>query len=245
MPVSKGGPVRVRSIVGSAALFLALFATGGCGRQLTGSGTVVEHEFKVGSFSRLQVSSAFQVRVSIGKPPAVVVRVDDNLVDQLAVGVAEDGLRIGLEPRVSVSDATLEADVTAPSLAAVEASGLSTIHPTDPIESKTFALTVSGASRFMGSLAVSQATAQLSGASSAIISGSASGLTATVSGASRLQAGDMSIDTLTIDLSGASHAEVDAGTISVAASGASNLTYRGSPKFTRKDVSGASAITPA
>jgi hypothetical protein len=71
-------------------------------------------------------------------------------------------------------------------------------------------------------------------------------LTATVTGASQLHARDLAVNALTIDLSGASHGEVNANrTISASASGASNLTYEGSPAFTRKDVSGASQIAQA
>jgi hypothetical protein len=49
-----------------------------------------------------------------------------------------------------------------------------------------------------------------------------------------------------IRLSGASRADVRAdGTIAVQLSGASHLTYRGTPSFTRRDTSGASTIQPA
>jgi hypothetical protein len=127
-------------------------------------------------------------------------------------------------------------------VSSIQASGASTV-TSSPITTAPFALSLSGASRFDGKVGVKDATVELSGASRAVLSGSASTVAATVSGASQLMAKDLSIVSLTIDLSGASHGEVNVtGTISAGVSGASNLTCSGTPAFTRSDVSGGSAI---
>jgi hypothetical protein len=229
-----------------AVVIVVLSVAAGCTKHLTGSGNVVSRDIPVTSFSKVQVSSAFDVRVAFGDPAAVTVRVDDNLVDDLDVGVSGDTLRIGLKTGLAVNRATLEADVTALSLTGIEVSGASTVTPTGTITASPLDLSLSGASTFDGDLSLRDATVGLSGASHAVLSGSVKSITATVSGASSLQAGEVSLDSLTIDLSGASHAAVTVtGTISASASGASNLTYSGTPSFTRKDVSGGSAITPS
>jgi hypothetical protein len=238
--------MSARSIYGSTAFLMVALAGVACTKQLTGSGAVVSRQVPVSSFSKIQVSYAFQVRLSTGSPEAVTIRVDDNLVDDLDVGVSDDTLRIGLSGGTSVSRATLQADVTASSVSAIETSGASAVTLVDPIRSSSFALELSGGSRFDGAVAISGGSVQLSGASDASLTGSASTLAISASGASQLHARDLSIGALTIDLSGASHGEVNVtGTISASASGASNLTYEGSPTFTRKDVSGASQITAA
>jgi hypothetical protein len=83
----------------------------------------------------------------------------------------------------------------------------------------------------------------LSGASNAKLSGSASRLVVNGSGASELDLLQLPASDLVIDLSGASEASVSVtGTISAVVSGASGLRYKGSPRFTKKDVSGASTI---
>jgi Putative auto-transporter adhesin, head GIN domain len=228
----------------SAALLLMVLATVACTRQLAGSGNVVSRQIPVSSFSKVRVSNTFVVQLSIGNPPAATVRVDDNLVGHLDVGVSGDTLRIGLKEGISVTHATLQADVTAPSVSAIDASGASTVTPSDPLASASFTLKLSGASSFDGSVDVTQGGVELSGASHAVLSGSATTMSVSASGASQLLAGDLSIGSLTIELSGASHGEVHVtGTISATASGASNLTYSGSPTFTKRDVSGASHIS--
>jgi hypothetical protein len=229
-----------------AAISLILFGAVACTHHLVGSGNVVSREIPVTSFSRMEVSYAFTVHVSFGSPATVTVRVDDNLVDDLDVGVAGDTLRIGLESGLAVTRATLEADVIVPSLSGVGVSGASTVTTTGPVTSSPFDLSLSGASTFEAELGLDDATVGVSGASHAVLSGTAKSIEANVSGASQIEAGDLSLASLTIDLSGASHAEVNVtGTISASASGASNLTYSGTPTFTRKDVSGGSAITPS
>jgi hypothetical protein len=85
----------------------------------------------------------------------------------------------------------------------------------------------------------------VSGASNAELSGSASRLVVSGSGASRLDSLQLQASDLVIELSGASEATVSVtGTISAVVSGASDLRYKGSPRFTKKDASGASNIEP-
>lgn len=98
----------------------------------------------------------------------------------------------------------------------------------------------------MGTAHVDLATLELSGASNAKLSGSAGRLEVTESAASQLDVVDLDVSDLAIDLSGAPTANVSVtGTISARVSGASSLRYRGSPTFTRREVSGGSSIEPA
>ncbi len=226
------------------ALVLGLLAVG-C-NTVKGSGNVVSREIRVDTFSAVEVSSAFQVNMTVGPAAAVTVRVDDNLVDLLDVGVDGDTLHVGLEPNTGTTDATLEADVTVTALDALSVSGAATVAVADPLASHDLAVTVSGASRLFAGLGIERGGLEISGASHVELSGSAAALEVTVSGASDLEAADLSIGELTIDLSGASHAAVTVRTsLSAGASGASNLIYSGSPEITRSDTSGASSIQPA
>ncbi len=78
------------------------------------------------------------------------------------------------------------------------------------------------------------------------LTGTAGTLNATGSGASSLELADLSLHGLDIQLSGASHANVQVdGTIAAQLSGASELTYKGNPRFTRQETSGGSTISHA
>jgi len=217
----------------------------GEGRTVTGSGRVVDRDIPVSSFSKLEVSTAFVVTVTFGSSEKVTVRVDDNVVDDLDVGVSGDTLRIALRPGVSVHDATLEADVTARSLSRIEGSGAARITLGEPLTGGELVVTLSGASALTGELTMVDATMELSGAASIDLAGSVSGLEVTASGASELSGPDLTIDELTVDLSGASQATVTVtGSISAVVTGASALRYAGTPTVEREDVSGGSQIAP-
>ena len=214
----------------------------GCA-TITGSGKVVSTPVHVSSFSRLQVSNAFEVNVSFGDQEAVFLHVDDNVTGHLDVGVSNGTLHVGLKSRTSVRNATLKADVTAKSLLSIETSGASKVHLAGELTGQNLKLTASGASGLDGSVRMDEVDLSLSGASNAELSGSASRLLVSGSGASRLDSLQLQASDLVIELSGASEATVSVtGTISAVVSGASNLRYEGSPNFTKKDLSGASTI---
>ena len=234
----------------SVAVAVAVVATAcqmvsGSGKTVSGSGDIVTRAFQVTSFSKLEVTGSFTATVSVGNSESVSVRVDDNLVDSLDVRVSDDKLHIGLKVGTSVRNTTLEADVTVRSLESIEGSGASSIVLSDELVADTMAVAVSGASRVSGSIAIGSGSINLSGASSAVLSGSASTLDATVSGASHLDTKELTIRQLSIDLSGASEADVTvSGSLSASASGASTLRYAGSPTIARSETSGASTIEP-
>ena len=108
-------------------------------------------------------------------------------------------------------------------------------------------LLVSGSSRVAAAdLAVDRAEATVSGSSRLELTGTANALNAQGSGASNLELADLQLRDLDIKLSGASHGSVNVtGTITAQVSGASKLTYTGTPQFTKRDTSGGSSIQAA
>jgi hypothetical protein len=232
--------------VRSLATVAALVVVGAACNSVGGSGNVVSRQIEVSAFSRLEVSASFTATVSVGDAEAVTVRIDDNLVDTLDVHVSGDTLHVGLRSGTSVTNATLEADVTVRSLSAIDVSGAAAVTLADPLTADAFSVVASGASRLTGALEIGDGRMELSGASDVELSGSATTFTVTLSGASSLSAEQLTIDELEIDLSGASDGDVAVtGMLSAGASGASSLRYAGSPTIARSETSGASSIEPS
>jgi hypothetical protein len=231
------GPMLVAVCLGATA----------CGTStafITGSGRVVSRPISVASFSRLEAEGAFEVRLSVGAAARVTVRADDNVVPVLGVGVSGDALQLKLKSGISVSKATLRADVTVRTLAGIEARGASRIIVSGELRGASLSVRLAGASQLQGRMRITEGELDLEGASRVRLAGSTSNLTVKESGASGLEAEGLRIGALTIDLSGASTAEVTVtDSISAGLSGASSLRYRGSPRFSRSDVSGGSSIT--
>jgi hypothetical protein len=86
----------------------------------------------------------------------------------------------------------------------------------------------------------------VSGGSHLQLTGAAGRLEADATGESDLELTGLSLQHLTVRLSGASHAKVQADqTIAARVSGASSLTYLGTPRFTKRDASANSTIRSA
>jgi len=232
-------------------LFLtAAFFVAGCSFSsfpgITGSGKLVTKELTLGKFTQIDASSSFRVDVTQGATSSVVVTADDNVWD--SVEVRNDGgtLHLGTKPR-SYNNAHLSAKIVTPSLSALTLSGAvnGTIEGFND-GSGQMDLTLSGASTLDGGLRQGQVTLDVSGASTATLHGAADRLDLTVSGASHGGLEDFASDVIRADISGASNANVNAKRkLDYDVSGASHLSYAGSPTIGQTDVSGASSVTSA
>jgi Putative auto-transporter adhesin, head GIN domain len=156
-------------------------------------------------------------------------------------------VRRRLEPHGTIkNDPTLRAEVTVRRLEEVRIAGASTLDVAGPVQDTGLRLQVSGGSRAAADLGLDRANAIVSGGSHLELTGTAGTVRADGSGASDLELAALSLQHLDIRLSGASRANVKADqTIAAQLSGASRLTYKGSPRFTKRDSSGASTIKPA
>jgi hypothetical protein len=231
-------------------LLTAALAVSGCGTLGAGrnpSGTTASRRIDAAGVTRLDVAYGFDVRVRLGQPEAVTVTYDDNLADLLDVGVDGRTLRIQLKPQSNIQNRpTLRAEVTMSRLEELRAAGASTVTVTGRIPDSGLRLLVSGSSRVAADLALDQADATVSGSSRLELTGTANTLSAQGSGASRLELADLHLQDLNIRLSGASRASVQVDrTITAQVSGASNLTYKGTPQFRNRDTSGGSSIQAA
>jgi hypothetical protein len=137
-------------------------------------------------------------------------------------------LRIGLKPLKDyiVRNATMEAEVAMPELSGVEASGVSDVIATGFESDRDFRV-------------------RLSGASSAVLSGSAGEVTVDASGSSDADLAEFSVGDARVDASGSSTVTVNvSGRLDVDASGSSDVFYLGSPILRNIDTSGSSSVEP-
>ena len=241
-------PPRARAgLLVLVAAALALSGCGSAGGSRTASGTTASRRIDATGVTRLDVAYGFDVRVRLGQPEAATVTYDDSLGDLLDVRVDGRTLRVHLTPEAGLENpSTLRAEVTVSRLEEVRGAGASTVTVTDTIPTSGLRLLISGSSRVTADLALDQAEATVSGSSRLRLTGRANTLKAAGSGASNLELADLELEELDITLSGASHGTVQVErTIAAQASGASTLTYTGTPRFTRRDTSGASSIEPA
>lgn len=104
-------------------LLIVVAMSSACSGVTTGSGEVVTQEMDLNGFDKLDIRQGFKVEVSQGDEFSVLVRVNENLVEYLQVEVLGDTLKIGLEQNRVYANATLQAEVTMPTLTGLDVSG--------------------------------------------------------------------------------------------------------------------------
>ena len=211
----------------------------------TGSGKIVTLEESFTGFNALDVSHAFDVEVKQGEDFSVIIRVDDNLVDELDVGVQDGVLRIGFKEGFlpNISNSSLEAEMTMPELVAVDLSGASRVSISGFSSNMPFAADVSGASVLRGDIESGDTMMDVSGDGSVDLSGSGADLRADASGASTIDLAEFQVNDATVEASGASNVTVNvSGTLNADASGGSKVTYFGDPTLGVIDSSGGSSV---
>lgn len=193
-------------------------------RSVEGSGVVVSESRSVSDFKEIRVSGVFIVDVVSGKDFQIEVSADDNLLPLIETHVEDGILRIRSKESIR-SGSPLRVRVHAPAISTVEASGAARV---DLSEFKNTSLNVDA-----------------SGASKISVSGSTETLRLDVSGASKIEASNLNSKSCDISASGASTVEVSVSEkLDANASGASRISYSGSPSVIEERSSGASRISP-
>jgi hypothetical protein len=133
--------------------------------------------------------------------------------------------------------------VAAPSFRTIDVSGASNIVGENKLVSdETLDIELSGASEAKVDLKAPRINAEVTGASTITLTGETKDLNVIGSGASGAKCFELMTENTTVDISGASSAEVFASVkLDAQASGASEIKYKGTPAITQ-DINGASSI---
>ena len=233
-------------IIFSSLLIILFFARCDFSQTLiTPSDDISTKEFSFNDYSGLKVSHAFKVQVYFSdSKESVVIEANDNLHQYIEVIKEENSLSIGLKNNVLVKgNATLKAYITTKALHSFSGSGASHINVADIIKETDININLSGASYFTAEVHTKNITTDLSGASEINLSGIAKDCSISASGASKFKDYALTTDYLYADLSGASKIYITIiKEISVEASGASMLYYKGQAFSISQDLSGGSKL---
>jgi len=250
-----------------AILVAVLLTSGllmGCGGAIKGSGNLKTETHDFTDFTRVDVSSAFEVEVIQSSSYSVEVTVDDNLLKYVDVSKGGETLKIGLKTVAVLWPATLRAKITMPQLRGLEFSGathgtVSNFSSTDnldidlsgassldlvDISAGDVKLDISGASKVNGDITAGDTDFDLSGASTVQLDGSAGDIVVKAGGASRVKLDGFTVNNADINFNGASTGTVNLdGRLDADLSGASKLSYIGEPTMGNINTSGASTLS--
>ncbi|WP_128545924.1 head GIN domain-containing protein [Larkinella soli] len=231
------------STILSAFFILVLVTLTSCDYDRIGPYEEDDRTYGLTNFDRLDIGSAFNIKVEQGSAFRVEARGNRNDLDDLEIYTSNGTLHAQFRRNRSRRRYDLYINITMPTLRGVEFSGASrsTIDGFQGL--RELDITLTGASKSTVDVAADRLNFDLSGASDLDISGGTGLLRGELSGASSLYAFEFPVDEAELDLSGASSARVRvAKRLDVTASGASNVRYRGTPEL-RSRLSGSSSVT--
>jgi hypothetical protein len=213
--------------------------------KVTCSKHVITETRSLDNFTEIEVGGAFQIDVTYSSnEEKVEVEAPENIQNYIITKVKSGKLMISFRSSTNITcEEGVKIHITTAKLNDFELSGAASISLNNLMKDSNLDVESSGAASFKGEIAVSNANIELSGAASMNLFGFATSADIELSGASQLNDYDFTIDNLTINLSGASHASLSsAKSIKADASGASSFNYKGNPSINDVHRSGAASI---
>ncbi len=203
---------------------------------------IIEFEIPVSELKAISASDVYKINIVKADTESVNIRCNANLKEYLNTYQKGNTLHLNME-HFSASDVIAEVQIMVKDLNKISCSGAAELFvQTGFYPNLSFDL--SGATKVkVISINANELAIESSGASSIKISGETKILTSSSSGASKMKGKKLVAEDVFINGSGASQSSITSnGKLNINLSGASKLTYYGSPKTIQKSTSGASEI---
>lgn len=199
-------------------------------------------------FHGISVSSAFDVYLTQSNTEAVAVSAtEEKHRERIKVEVKAGILHISYDSKGlnwSSGNRKLKAYISFKNIDRLNVSGACDVYISGTLKADNLHIDQSGASDLKGKLEVNKLTVDLSGASDITVNGTAAQLSIEASGASSFKGFDLNTETCDARASGASDIKVTVNNqLSVNASGASDIRYRGKGLIKEVKTSGSSSVS--
>jgi hypothetical protein len=234
----------------TALLLLSILATGltscvidGWDNHITGNGNVEEETRDISGFTGVHISSGIDVFLSEGKDFEVRVEADENLLEVIETELKGEMLVVGTD-HVNIRKArSKKVHVTLPELESLKISSAGDCEGQTPFHCGDLRLGISSAGDLTLEVEADRIDLDISSSGDARIAGKASVFDVSLSSAGDLHAFDLVAEKVSVNVSSAGDARVHATEeISMSASSAGNIYYRGDAKVVRSSKSSAGNI---
>ena len=202
----------------------------------------------VGAFNSIKVSGSIDVYLSQGTSDAVAVSAsEEKYRDKIKTEVTNGTLKIyfdGDKLSWNIGNKKLKAYVSFRDINSLEATGASTFKINGTISGNNLDVKLTGASDLTGNVKFSKLIADINGASQIKVSGIVGNIDINATGASDVKGYDLTADECAVKATGASDVRITVNKeISVHATGASSIFYKGDAIMTNVHTTGASNVS--
>lgn len=202
----------------------------------------------VGAFTGIKASSALDVYISQGDESGVAVSATEQKVrDRIRTEVKDGVLNLSFDGKGWTDwkgNKQMKVYVSVKDLSSIKAEGACDIKVMGVVNSQHLNIDLGGASDMSGELNCQKLDMNLNGASDVKLKGNIGSATVKIGGASSIKGWDLVTDYCDIDAGGASSVNVVVNKeMTLKASGASDINYKGSGVIREMKSSGASSIS--
>ena len=213
--------------------------------SIRGNGDLVSFEKSVSTFEKIKSSGNAEVRFHASDEYRVVVTVDSNLEEYVAIFTKSNVLHIGIDDNWGnnrYSFTKYLVDIYCPVLTGITLSGSGNFYGVDEIAASTFESVVSGSGNIDGTFVCNKFSAVISGSGKIKIDGTSNDANITISGSGKFVGNGFHTKNASINISGSGKANICVGDhLNAIISGSGEINYCGQPKVVSK-VSGSGRI---
>lgn len=198
-------------------------------------------------YHAIRVTDGIDLYLSYGDEVVVVSASEAKYRDKINTVVENGILKISYDERGGISwnsNRRLKAYVSFKNLDALAAAGGCDIFVEGSIKTKELSVHISGGSDFKGAVEVEALNISQSGGSDMSVSGKATTVSLNANGGSDFNGYGLTADVCSVEASGGSDVEITVNKeLSARASGASDITYKGTAAVKESKASGASSVS--
>ena len=216
----------------------------GWNQSISGNGRVVDETRDITGFTGVQVSSGIDVYLSQGSNFEVTVEADENLQEVILTEVEGNSLVVKTD-RVNIRNAkSKKVHITLPELKSLKISSAGDCIGQNTFSCEDLRISISSAGDLKLEVEASRIDLDISSSGDANLSGTAEEFDVTLSSAGDLNAFDLVAAKVDVNVSSAGDARVHATEeISMNASSAGNIYYKGDASVVRSSSSSAGSIS--
>jgi len=213
-------------------------------RKIRGNGNVVTEEHNVGSFSELFLDGVCNIYIDQGNEAKVIVEADENLHDYIYVDHSGDRLDIDMKSRINIKSRNkLNIYVTVKDLEKLRIMGVGNVKTKGTLKLDNLKMKVTGVGNVELDLDANTLDAELNSVGNVSLSGSIDEAEIDNGGVGKLDAYDMKINKLDLNVSGVGKTEVYVEKeVAVRSTGVGNVHVRGDAVITDLHSSGVGKV---
>lgn len=214
--------MKTKTLFSALSLFVLLLSTGCDWHRIRGNGKIITEQRTIGAFRQIVAQGYYKLSWHPG-PVSCSVTTDENLLSHIRTSMSGDKLSIDMSEGVISPSNGIQIAISSPSLDTVRLSGAVEFQA-EQLTGPKFAMETSGAAKVT-------------------LAGRVDRLLVDMTGASKLQAADLSTKDTELSVTGAGRADVTAtNSLRAAITGAGKVTYGGNPQTVDRHITGAGKI---